>query len=178
VQGRGIDRPTYERTQLVRGFSTWQTFGALVASGKLLSLSEVQMENAMELVGAQAPVPCVQKQFGDGGIHGWLKNGCGIAGKVGTLSAQLAAEGFEGHRNILDGANGWIISGPDQRRQELAWATLGRSAAHLSLQVLHHPNLLGNGLSSSPSNTSWPDTGYEDRTEAAHVALQRRDCRP
>lgn len=46
--------PTCERTQVVRGFSTWQTFGALVASGKLLSLSEVQMENAMGLAGTQA----------------------------------------------------------------------------------------------------------------------------
>lgn len=71
-------------------------------------------------------MPSVQKQFGDGGIRGWLKNGYGIAGKVGALSAQLAAEGFEGHRNILDGANGfWIMSGSDQYRQELAVKGLG-----------------------------------------------------
>ena len=120
--------PTYERAQVVNGYSCWQTFGSVVTAGRLLSLSGAQMENAMGLAGAQAPVPNVRKQFVDGGVRGWLKNGYGIAGKVGTLSAQLAAEGFEGHRSILDGENAfWIMSGSDRFRPELAVKGLGET---------------------------------------------------
>jgi len=119
-------KPTHDRTQVVNGYSTWQTFGALVTTAKLLSLSEVEIENAMGLAGAQAPVPNVRKQFLDGGVRGWLKNAYGIAGKIGVLCAHLAAEGFEGNRNIFDGPNGfWVMSGSDRFRQELAVNGLG-----------------------------------------------------
>lgn len=118
--------PTYERAQVVNGYSCWQTFGSVVAAGRLLSLSGTQIENAMGLAGAQAPVPNVRKQFVDGGVRGWLKNCYGISGKVGALSAQLAAEGFEGHRSILDGENAfWVMSGSDRFRPELAVRGLG-----------------------------------------------------
>jgi len=118
--------PTYERAQAVNGFSCWQTFGSVVTAGRLLSLSNTQMEHAMGLAGAQAPVPNLRKQFGRGIVSGWLKHGYGISAKIGALSAQLAADGFEGHRSILDGESGfWIMSGSDRFRPELALSGLG-----------------------------------------------------
>ncbi|SDJ99373.1 2-methylcitrate dehydratase PrpD, partial [Bradyrhizobium sp. Rc2d] len=117
--------PTYERSQNVKGYSTWQTFGSVVSAAKLLSLSDVLIENAMGLAGAQAPVPNVRK-FMDRGACGWLKNAYGIAGEIGVLSAHLAAESYAGNRNIFDGPNGfWIMSGSDQFRPQLAVNGLG-----------------------------------------------------
>lgn len=118
--------PTYERAQTVFGFSTWQTFGALVSAAKLLSLSGAEIENAMGLAGAQAPVPNVRKFIDGNRASSWIKNAYGIAGRIGVLSAQLAADGYVGNRNIFDGPSGfWIMSGSDQFRRELAVNGLG-----------------------------------------------------
>lgn len=85
----------------------------------------------MGLAGAQAPVPNVRKFIDGNRASSWIKNAYGIAGRIGVLSAQLAADGYVGNRNIFDGPSGfWIMSGSDQFRRELAvngLGTFGRS---------------------------------------------------
>lgn len=88
-----------------RGFHTTPTcgvFGATVAAGRLLGLSEDQMTSAIGLAGGQASGlmemygTSMQKRFNPG-----------PAARNGVTAAQLAALGFSGADTILDGERGF-----------------------------------------------------------------------
>lgn len=118
--------PTYSRTEIVHGYSCWQTFGAAVTAAKLLDLNETAIVHALGLAGAQAPVPNIRKFIDGNQARGWLKNGYGIAGQVGALSAEMAAEGYLGNPDIFGGKDGfWVMAGSDRFRAELATKDLG-----------------------------------------------------
>lgn len=110
-------QPTYERMQQVWGVGTWQTFGAVVAAGKVMKLNTDQMFNAFGIAGATAPLPNTQKwgwDISERPIH-WVKEPTGWPSWTGTLAAVLAENGFVGNRYILDGENGfWIMAGSDR----------------------------------------------------------------
>ena len=114
--GRAI-QPSYDRLQKVWGVGTWQTFGAVVAAGRILQLDLDHMLNAFGVAGATAPLPNTQKwgwDIEERPIH-WVKEPTGWPSWTGTMAALLASQGFIGNKYILDGDNGfWIMAGSDQ----------------------------------------------------------------
>jgi 2-methylcitrate dehydratase PrpD len=122
-------QPSYERLQKVWGVGTWQTFGAVVAAGKLLHFDLERMLNAFGVAGATAPLPNTQKwgwDIEERPIH-WVKEPTGWPSWTGTMAALLASHGFIGNKYILDGDNGfWIMAGSDKCDFELMTKGLGR----------------------------------------------------
>jgi 2-methylcitrate dehydratase PrpD len=80
------------------------TFGAAVAAGKLMGLTEEQMVNALGLAGIQAA-----------GLEEWLTSGdmskrlhAGKAAMNGVLAAMLAREGYTGPSTVFEGKYGFL----------------------------------------------------------------------
>jgi 2-methylcitrate dehydratase PrpD len=95
------------------GGLSWAAFGAAAVTGRLLGLSAVQMEHAIGITAASAPMPI-------GGRWGQLaaprpmtKYGMySTMSTAGVTAALLAERGFEGDRTILDGDRGfWRMMG-------------------------------------------------------------------
>lgn len=109
-------QPTPERRDKVYGHGTWQTFGAVTSAGKLLNLSQDQMENAIGLAGSNAPVPSLWKAKTDDLERTQMtKNNYGYASEVGVSAALHAQRGFMGPLDILDGDLGfWRMCGSDR----------------------------------------------------------------
>ena len=101
-----------------RGFHTTPTcgvFGATVASGMLLRLSEEKLASALGLAGAQASGlmemygPSMQKRFNPG-----------PAARNGVAAARMAQLGFTGAETIFEGERGFLKAFTDKTRpQEL-----------------------------------------------------------
>ena len=89
--------------------STFGPFGAAVASMKLLSGDEFDMENAISLCAAQAAAPIrAEKSHSEvADLHG------GFAASYGIRCAYMSREGLSGARQILEGNMGFFqcISG-------------------------------------------------------------------
>ncbi|MDK1481725.1 MULTISPECIES: MmgE/PrpD family protein [unclassified Sinorhizobium] len=99
-----------ERDQKVKGYSSWQVFGATSATAKLRRLSAEEIAGAYGLTAMHAPPPYLRKL-----PLNWLKNNYGWANKAGITSVDLTIAGYEGNREIFDGEFGyWIIAGSDQ----------------------------------------------------------------
>ena len=135
--GKAI-QPSYERLQKVWGFGTWQTFGALVAAGKILNFDLERMLNAFGIAGATAPLPNTQKwgwDIEERPIH-WVKEPTGWPSWTGTMAAILASHGFIGNRYILDGDNGfWIMAGSDQCDFAVMTQNLGEEYEVLNITI-------------------------------------------
>jgi 2-methylcitrate dehydratase PrpD len=112
-------RPSPEGLKKIWGYGTWQTFGATVAAGKLLGLTETEFSHALGIAGCNAPLPSLYKSaLGESG-NTMVKNNYGLASQVGVLSALLAHEGFEGPFDIFEGDRGfWRMAGSDQCKFE------------------------------------------------------------
>jgi len=107
--------PSPERMSYVMGLSTFQTFGAVTAASKLLSLSREQVLNALGIAGATAPVSSVMKTTLNPMGASMVKNNYGWASQNGVTAALLAKMGFNGPKDILDGNRGfWIMAGSDR----------------------------------------------------------------
>ena len=107
--------PTPERRAQVWGMATFQIFGALAVSCKLLGLDADQVASAIGLAGFCAPVPFIRKLGTDERPTNWLKNNLGWASMGGVMSALQAAAGFQGSTSIFDGEKGfWIMAGSDR----------------------------------------------------------------
>ena len=135
--GKAI-QPSYERLQKVWGFGTWQTFGALVAAGKILNFDLERMLNAFGIAGATAPLPNTQKwgwDIEERPIH-WVKEATGWPSWTGTMAAILASHGFIGNRHILDGDNGfWIMAGSDKCDFAVMTKGLGEELEVLNITI-------------------------------------------
>ncbi|WP_172403313.1 MmgE/PrpD family protein [Ensifer aridi] len=102
-----------ERDQQVKGYASWQVFGATSAAAKLHGLTADKIASAFGLTAMHAPPPFLRKFYGR--PANWLKNNYGWANKAGITSVDLAIAGFEGNRTIFDGETGyWAIAGSDQ----------------------------------------------------------------
>ena len=107
--------PTPERRRQVWGLATFQIFGAVTASCKLLGLNADQIASAFGLAGFCAPVPSVRKMGTDQRPTNWLKNNFGWASMGGVMSSLQASMGIQGSTSILDGEKGfWIMAGSDR----------------------------------------------------------------
>lgn len=102
-----------ERDQQVKGYASWQTFGATSAAAKLHQLPTDKIASAFGLTAMHAPPPFLRKFYGR--PMNWLKNNYGWANKAGVTSVDLAIAGYEGNRTIFDGDTGyWVMAGSDQ----------------------------------------------------------------
>lgn len=108
-----------------RGFHTTPTcgvFGATIAAGILLGLSDDQMVSALGLAGAQASGlmemygPSMQKRFNPG-----------PAARNGVTSALMARAGFTGSDTIIDGERGFAAAFAGHFDRERFIQGLGRS---------------------------------------------------
>ncbi|HEY0296783.1 MAG TPA: MmgE/PrpD family protein [Bordetella sp.] len=95
-----------------RGYHTTPTcgiFGAAIASGRLLGLSEEQIVSSLGLAGAQSGGlmemygPSMQKRFNPG-----------PASRNGVTAAAMAKLGFTGAATIFEGERGWLAAFTDE----------------------------------------------------------------
>ena len=111
-------KPTTQRFQQVKGYATWQIFGAATAAAKLHSLSAYQTAGAFGIAAMHAPLPFLRK-FQSHPMN-WLKNNYGWACKGGIIAVDLTLAGFHGNRTIFDGDTGyWAVAGSDRFDPEM-----------------------------------------------------------
>lgn len=107
--------PSVERFAEVWGLGTNQTFGAVAAAAKLRELNKKQTLNALGIAGAGAPVPSGQKWGWDNRPLTWVKDAVALPAQTGVVATTLAAAGFLGCRDILDGPQGfWRMAASDR----------------------------------------------------------------
>lgn len=98
-----------KRSNETRGFhspGTTGPFGAALAAGLLLKLDNNGLSNAMGIAGSMA---CGLTQFSHGKKGGMVKRlHFGRAAESGVLAASLAAQGFDGPHDILEGQAGFF----------------------------------------------------------------------
>lgn len=137
-------QPSPERGAQVWG-QQYTPFAACVAAGNLLGLNATEMDAAMGVTGAYAPVPSAYKYFGivaetrpmrEAKLGwGWMS----MAGVVGALSAKT---GFRGGHGILDGQEGfWIMAGSDRCDFPAMTRGLGRDWLILGTDFKLHPSI-------------------------------------
>lgn len=95
------------------GGLSWASFGATVVAGRLLGLTVEQMEHAIGITGATAPMPIGGRWGKIPSPRPMTKYGMySTMSEVGINAALLAQRGFEGDRTILDGDRGfWRMMG-------------------------------------------------------------------
>ena len=107
---------SHSRHKKVSGMQTYQTFGAVTASSKLLDLDEEATAMAFGLTGCAAPVPSLYKTAMNpanklfGGPM--FRNNYGYASEIGVKAALLAQRGYTGPKDVFEGDFGfWRMSG-------------------------------------------------------------------
>jgi 2-methylcitrate dehydratase PrpD len=97
----------------VAGYS-WVVFGVAAAAGRLLKLDRRQMASAFGIAGYATPAPTIGKWLDSTGLPHTKYVFVGPLAHAGVSAALLAACGFEGDDDVLDGEQGfWRISGSD-----------------------------------------------------------------
>ena len=122
-----------------RGFhptATAGTFGAAAAAGRVLGLSAEQMVSAFGVAGSQA---AGSLQFLENGA--WNKRWqVGQAAMNGLIAATLAAEGFRGSAQAIEGRHGLLAGYTDAPHPERAVAGLGQDWETLKIAVKPYPS--------------------------------------
>ncbi len=96
---------------LVTGYS-WVVFGVAAAAGRLLGLDPGQMTNAFGIAGYSAPIPSIGKWVDSTRLPNTKYVFLGPLAHAGVAAALLAARGFIGDDDILDGDRGfWRMAG-------------------------------------------------------------------
>lgn len=121
-----------------RGFhptATAGSFGAAAAAGRLLGLDTAAMESAFGIAASQASGSL---QFLENGA--WNKRyQVGEAAMKGLIAATLAAEGFHGAKEALDGRYGFLRGYSDGAKPELAITGLGEIWETMRIGVKPYP---------------------------------------
>ncbi|MGD9863889.1 MAG: MmgE/PrpD family protein, partial [Pseudodonghicola sp.] len=121
-----------------RGFhptATAGTFGAAAAAGRLLGLDTDRMEAAFGVAASQASGSL---QFLTNGA--WNKRyQVGEAAMKGLMAATLAAEGFHGAADAIEGEHGFLRGYSDGAEPERATAGLGTTWETLRIGVKPYP---------------------------------------
>jgi 2-methylcitrate dehydratase PrpD len=127
-----------------RGFhstGTCGTFGAAAAASKAMSLSEVEITNALGLAGTQAAGLLESDHSGSMGKH----LHAGRAAQSGILSVLLAKNGFTGAHTILEGDEGFLKSmagvGPGEVDSSLGDCNLSKENHCLPMENYHISNV-------------------------------------
>lgn len=121
-----------------RGFhptATAGTFGAAAAAGRLLGLDAAGMASAFGVAASQASGSL---QFLENGA--WNKRyQVGEASMKGLMAATLAAEGFVGASNALEGAHGFLKGYSDESVADRVVSGLGQDWETLRIAVKPYP---------------------------------------
>lgn len=97
----------------VAGYS-WVVFGVAAAAGHLLKLDRQQMASAFGIAGYATPAPTIGKWLDSTYLPHTKYVFVGPLAHAGVSAALLAARGFEGDDDVLDGEQGfWRIAGSD-----------------------------------------------------------------
>jgi len=117
--------------------STCGTFGATVASAKLLKLDRQQTVHSMGIAGSQV-----------GGLMAWNTSGsytkrlqAGHPALVGIISALMAQKGFNGPPAIIEGEDGFLQAYSYNREYDTTWITdgLGEEWAFAKTSIKVYP---------------------------------------
>ena len=156
-----------------RGFhptATAGVFGAAAAAGRLLGLDARQMESAFGVAASQASGSL---QFLENGA--WNKRyQVGEAAMKGLIAASLAAEGFVGASDAIDGKHGFLAGYSDGARPERAVAGLGTVWETLKIGMKPYPacrytHAAVDGLLALQAAHGWP----LDQIQRITVGLHR-----
>ncbi|RVD69241.1 hypothetical protein EN751_27080, partial [Mesorhizobium sp. M4A.F.Ca.ET.029.04.2.1] len=106
-------RPSEYRDRQVKGYASWQVFGACTAASLLHGFSAEQIADSYGLAAMHAPLPFLRK------FHSrpmsLLKNNYGWANKGAITAAELVRAGFHGNHTIFEGDDGfWAMAGSDR----------------------------------------------------------------
>lgn len=97
----------------VAGYS-WVVFGVTAAVGRLLGLSAAQLASAFGIAGYSTPAPTIGKWIDSTSLPHTKYVFVSPLAHAGVAAAQLAARGFEGDDDVLEGDGGfWRIAGSD-----------------------------------------------------------------
>jgi 2-methylcitrate dehydratase PrpD len=122
-----------------RGFhptATAGTFGAAAAAGRVLGLDPGRMASAFGVAGSQA---AGSLQFLQNGA--WNKRWqVGQAAMNGLIAASLAAEGFRGSAEAIEGRHGLLAGYTDAPHPERVLAGLGEDWETLKIAVKPYPS--------------------------------------
>ena len=122
-----------------RGFhptATAGTFGAAAAAGRVLGLDADRMASAFGVAGSQA---AGSLQFLQNGA--WNKRWqVGQAAMNGLIAATLAAEGFRGSAEAIEGRHGLLVGYTDAAHPERVLAGLGEDWETLKIAVKPYPS--------------------------------------
>ncbi|WP_110030517.1 MmgE/PrpD family protein [Hoeflea marina] len=133
--GNALD-PT---SHYARGFhptATAGTFGAAAAAGKLLGLDAIGLESAFGVAASQA---AGSLQFLVNGA--WNKRyQVGAAAMNGLIAATLAAEGFIGAADAIEGGHGFLHGYTDNPRPDMAIAGLGSVYETMKIGMKPYPS--------------------------------------
>ena len=123
-----------------RGFhapGTTGPFGAAVGAGLLLRLDAAKLTNA---IGIAASLSCGLIQFSRAGTGDMVKRlHFGRAAESGVLAASLAAEGFTGPHDALEGEFGFLHAFCDERDTGALTLGLGENYVTLSIYMKRFP---------------------------------------
>ncbi len=133
--GLGLDPAAH----YARGFhptATAGTFGAAAAAGRVLGLDPEQMVSAFGVAGSQA---AGSLQFLENGA--WNKRWqVGAAAMNGLIAASLAAEGFRGSAEAIEGRHGLLAGYTDAPHPERVLQGLGADWETLRIAVKPYPS--------------------------------------
>ena len=108
-------QPTPARHARVWGVAVHQAFGAAIAAARLLRLGELAFHDAFGLAGTMSAVPAARKWNWTNRPLSSPKDVVASQAESGVKATCLAACGWHGSRDILDGENGfWIMAGSDR----------------------------------------------------------------
>ncbi|HEX5499213.1 MAG TPA: MmgE/PrpD family protein, partial [Thermomicrobiales bacterium] len=95
----------------ITGYS-WVAFGVAAAAGRLLGLDAAQMASAFGIAGYSTPIPSIGKWVACDRLPNTKYVFLGPLAHAGVAAALLAARGFSGDPEILDGDRGfWRMTG-------------------------------------------------------------------
>ncbi|SDR64358.1 2-methylcitrate dehydratase PrpD [Rhizobiales bacterium GAS113] len=108
-------QPTPARHARVWGVAVHQAFGAAIAAARLLRLGELAFHDAFGLAGTMSAVPAARKWNWTNRPLSSPKDVVASQAESGVKAACLAASGWHGSRDMLDGETGfWIMAGSDR----------------------------------------------------------------
>jgi 2-methylcitrate dehydratase PrpD len=120
-------QPTPARHAQVWGVAVHQAFGAAVAASRLLGLDDLAFRDAFGLAGTLSAVPAARKWNWQTRPLSSPKDVVASQGENGVKAACLAAAGWRGSHDILDGDTGfWVMAGSDRCDPRQLTAELGR----------------------------------------------------
>src|SRR5262249_12064255 len=133
-------QPSWARRVEGYGSGTTQTFGAVVAAGRLLGLRARQMLSGVGPPGGFARRPHGAEFGWDEGQLSWVKDNVAWPAEAGVRAAQLAARGFPATHTILDGDRGHArMMGSDRNDPDRMVRELGTAWDVLALSLKPYP---------------------------------------